>query len=305
MLARRCSLFLAASIALAVITFVPDQTLAQSQDSSAAQVAPSEKPATSMKFYCEVQGGISVPAGGGLSADFHDRDGIDAHLNGSWKNPTTQGVSGKWGMNLGWWSHDDPASFWGHLGGNFNFSYNQLDFQKGAGSFKATVTLTPQPGFSDEAVGAMSFASQGELYSVAYLFNYREGVLPDHMAPFGRLQFYGGLGPALMINTQQFTSVNFFISNASGKPGNPVPVEQDFGSQKETSLGLMVQLGANYFLTKNVYMKVSFDYRYFQSSFDLTGDGITHDHRISQSFGSELNYDNNLFGINLGAGFQF
>lgn len=305
MLLHRGNLFLTAFITIAVLTSVPGQALAQNQNTSAVQAALREKQVSSIQFYCDVQGGVSVPTGASLNTSFHDRDGIDVRLNGSWINPGNQGVGGKWGVNVGWWVNDDPASFLGHLGGNFNFSYNRLDFQRSGGSFKAAVTIAGVPDFVDGAVGTMDFGSRGDLFSLAHLFNYRRGVLPDDQSPFGRLQFYGGLGPALMINNQKCTSVNTFISNSSGKPGNPIPVKQSFGSQVDVSPGLMVQLGAKYFFTKNIYTNFSLDYRYFQSSFVLTGNGITHDHRINQSFGSKLHYNNNLFGINFGAGFQF
>jgi len=256
--------------------------------------------------YLDFQAGVSIPISYGLSAPFHDRDGIDVQLNGYWENPGIQDISGKFGINAGWWVNDDPNNFMSHFGSNFNFSYNRLDFQKSMGNFNMSVTNIPfGPIRQDEAVGSMIFSSRGDLFTVAHLFNYRQGVMPDKQSPFGRLQFNFGIGPALMINKQEFATSNIVTFNASGKPGQPSPVEQKFDSQTDVSFGLMAQLGATYFLTKNIYMKASLDYRYFKSSFNMIGDGITHDNRIDKTFVSQLNYDNNLFGFNIGIGIQF
>lgn len=281
---HRCNLFL--TVFITTLALMPSQ-------------------ATAIQFYCDIQGGVSVPSGARLNAPFHDMDGIDARINGSWINPGSQGVSGKVGVNAGWWLSDDPASFLSHLGGNLNFSYNRLDFQRSEGTFKAAVTIAGRANFVDGAVGTMDFGSRGDLFSLAHLFNYRQGVLPDEQVPFGHLQFYGGVGPALVINNQKITGINTFISNSSGKPGNPIPVKQSFNSQTDITPGLMVQLGAKYFFSKNIYTNISIDYRYFVSSFALIGNGITHDHPILRTFGSKMNYDNSLFGVNFGVGWQF
>lgn len=251
--------------------------------------------AQALQFYADLQGGLSIPTGARISSVFHDNDG-DVPINGMWKNPGYQGNTGKFGINVGWWFNDNPANLLSHFGGNFNFSYNRLDFQKSTGGFTATVEPPYIPNFKDILHGAVDFNSRGNLFSLAYLFNYRQ--------PFGPLELYGGLGPAIFINKQRFSRTNYFISNDSGKSvAEAYPTKQGFGTQTDTSVGLIVQVGLKYFLTKNIYTNISFDYRYFRSNFELVGLGITHDH--PGEFSSTLNYSNNLFGINFGAGFQF
>ena len=254
--------------------------------------------AQALQFYADLQGGLSLPTGASMSSVFHDNDG-PVQLNGCWKTPGYQGNTGKFGINAGWWFNDNPASLLSHFGGNFNFSYNRLDFQKSTSDFTATVAPLPHlPNFNFKDIlhGAVDFNSRGHLFSLAYLFNYRQTL--------GPLELYGGLGPAIFINKQQFSRTNYFISNDSGKSvAEATPTKQGFGIQTDTSVGLMVQVGVKYFLTKNVYTNLSFDYRYFRSNFELAGVGITHDN--PGKFSSALNYSNNLFGINFGAGFQF
>ncbi len=251
----------------------------------AAKTTGAVKPVSRPQFYADVQGGVSIPTGAGLNSAFHDFDAdVGGRINGAWTNPGNQGVGGRIGVNVGWWANDDPASFWSHIGGNFNFSYNPLNFQRSGGTFHENIDIAGLPLIP--ASGTVDFGSRGNLYSLAYLFNYRQGVLPDAQVPFGRLQFYAGLGPALIINNQKFTRT----TNLNG-----TTFKQSFASQTDTSAGLTVQVGAKYFFTKNFYTNLSFDYRYFQSSFDLT----------QGNFGSKLNYGNNLLGLNFGAGFQF
>ena len=260
---------------------------------------PQERPV----FYADIQGGVNIPIGPGLGSTFQEQTsntqlaGSFSNSNGSFSNGN-QGVSGRVGLNVGFWANDNPANFWSHFGGNINFSYNALGFQSTGGSFTENVTTTQTytkvipPPFPDTIQytvqttattrGSASLSSSGNLFSLAFLANYRQGLLPNDQVPYGRLQIYGGVGPALFINSQQF-SFSGGLSNHS------------FPSQTNVSPGLMVQVGTRYFFTKRIYANMSFDYRYFQSSFGLS----------TGNFSSHLNYGNNLLGVNFGAGLQF
>ena len=254
------------------------------QAQAAAQPLPTGRPS----FFVDVMGGVNIPIGPSLSSSF-DGSFNSTPINGTWTNTGNQGVSGRIGVNVGFWANENPANFWSHVGGAINFSYNTLGLQGMRGSFTQTLSTRyviegdiPETIITSTTTrGGIELSSSGHLYSLAFLFNLRQGLLPDNQVPYGRLQFYGGLGPAIIINTQQFSISSSFY--------------RSLPSQTKVSPGLMMQAGARYFFTKNVYACVSFDYRYFQSSFNLS----------AASFSTKVKYDSNLLGVNFGAGVQF
>jgi opacity protein-like surface antigen len=251
---------------------------------AAAQQFPPGRPS----FFGDIMGGVNIPTGPSLGASFDGKFNSTA-ISGPWTNTGSQGVSGRIGLNVGFWASDDPAKFLSHIGGAINFSYNTLNLQGMRGSFTQTASNVlviedevPQTiVFTTFTKGGFELSSSGHLYSLAFLFNARQGFLPDDQVPYGRLQIYGGLGPAMIINNQKFTISSSFY--------------RTFPAQTKVSPGLMMQAGARYFFTRNVYACVSFDYRYFQSSFNVSAAG----------FSTKVKYDNNLLGVNFGAGLQF
>jgi len=269
-------------MAVLLAAFMGAATAVQAQ--AAAQPITPGRPS----FFADVMGGVSIPTGPSLGSSF-DGSFNSTPINGTWTNTGSQGVSGRIGVNVGFWANENPANFWSHVGGAINFSYNTLGLGGMRGSFTQTLsTRSVIEGDIPETIitstttrGGFELSSSGRLYSLAFLFNVRQGFLPDDQVPCGRLQIYGGLGPAIIINNQKFTFSSSF--------------DRTFPAQTKVSPGLMMQAGARYFFTKNAYACVSFDYRYFQSSFNLS----------AASFSTKVKYDNNLLGVNFGAGVQF
>ena len=94
-------------------------------------------------FYADIQGGVDISIGPGLGSTFQEQTsntqlaGSFSNSNGSFSNGN-QGVSGRVGLNVGFWANDNPANFWSHFGGNINFSYNALGFQNTGGNSRKT-----------------------------------------------------------------------------------------------------------------------------------------------------------------------
>ena len=102
--------------------------------------------------------------------------------------------------------------------------------------------------------------SEGAVATLAFMFAARYGFLPDAEVPFGRLQPYLAVGPALL-----FASVEPKLSYldmtgftfGSNKPG----------AQSDTTICLAVETGLRYMALKNVSIDISFKYRYAAPKF--------------------------------------
>lgn len=95
---------------------------------------------------------------------------------------------------------------------------------------------------------------KGSLSTLAFMFAGRYGFLPDSDVPFGRLQPYVAVGPAVFFSSQKFGPVSY---------------------QDSTDLGLAVETGLRVFVLKNVSLEASFKYRYFTPKYSNVVPGIT------------------------------
>jgi hypothetical protein len=96
---------------------------------------------------------------------------------------------GTWFVKEGFLGYDYPA--WAKYFGFYtDFSYHRLDFRR------QTISTPPT------GVGANTFFSEGHAATWAFMFACRCGLLPDAEVPFGRLQPYVAVGPALLFSSQ-------------------------------------------------------------------------------------------------------
>ena len=163
---------------------------------------------------------------------------------------------GTWFVKEGFLGYDYP-DWMKYLGFYLDISYNRLDFHRKGGSSTATGALA--------GTYPNSFFSGGNAITLAFMFAGRYGFLPDSEVPFGRLQPYVAVGPAVLW-TQQEPKFSIYaiqpgINNYTLKKG---------GAANTAVICLAAEAGFRYMALKNVSLDISFKYRYAQPRFDFT-----------------------------------
>ncbi|OPX20325.1 MAG: hypothetical protein BZ151_04500 [Desulfobacca sp. 4484_104] len=151
---------------------------------------------------------------------------------------------GYWFTKEGFLGYDYP-DWMKYLGFALDLSYHNLDLRP------QETRVTGVPG-----IASIRSWDDGRAFTVGFMFMGRYGFLPDSEVPFGRLQPYVAVGPALVISTFEPT-----IS----VPGGPVV---PLGRDTTTEIALMTDVGLRYMALKNVSLDVAFRYRYTEPSYD-------------------------------------
>jgi opacity protein-like surface antigen len=217
------------------------------------------------EMYAEVYLGGVQGANAPMSAKIvdHPVPGWTYAENWSIKGQLDPAVLG--GLKLGTWfvkedflGYDYPA--WAkYFGFYLDFSYHKLNFKQQL--FPLTTSLSfngePRPaewpGWSDN-----HFFSKGWAATLAFMFAGRYGFYPDQEVPFGRLQPYLAVGPAIFITSQNPTFVPWSNHTCSS------------GSNSDVTIALAVEAGIRWMCLKNVSIDLSFKYRYAQPTFHTT-----------------------------------
>ncbi|OGP74434.1 MAG: hypothetical protein A2Y80_01555 [Deltaproteobacteria bacterium RBG_13_58_19] len=210
---------------------------------------------------------------------------------------------GTWFVKEGFLGYNYPD--WAkYLGFYIDFSYHRLDYGHQSLStvgrdvnFNTTAALGPGNSFQ-QALSDQMF-SEGSAATLAFMFAFRYGFMPDSEVPFGRLQPYVGVGPAILFSSQNITIQSAGLVNRVFYPYTIKP-----GSQSSTDICLAVEAGLRYMALKNVSLDASFKYRYAQPSytFDYT-DSVAFGGGVGRSFTFKPTY--NLIGFQIGAAYHF
>ena len=227
------------------------------------------------------------------------------HLNTNGAvDPTVLG-----GIKLGTWFVKEGFAGWSgypdwckYFGFYTDFSYQRLytrdnrisgtDFFGGTNFFGQPATA----GHSD--VGFMQ--TEGMAATWAFMFAARYGFFQDSEVPFGRLQPYVAVGPAVMFTSMK-PKIWTQINQATGLISPITDLVINPGNQSSTNLALAVDAGFRYMALKNVSFDVSFKYRYAQPSYTFNGQdgglGIPATFKLSPSL--------NLYSAQVGVAYHF
>jgi outer membrane protein W len=150
--------------------------------------------------------------------------------------------------------------------------------------------------------------TEGMIATWAFMFAGRYGFFPDSEVPFGRLQPYVGVGPAVFFTSMKPKLNTQFINTAITPVGG---VHMSPGNQGSTTIGLAVDTGLRFMALKNVSIDLSFKYRYTQANYDFAGQdtsGINvagNPTLLSNAATFKLEPHYNLFSGQLGVAYHF
>ena len=197
---------------------------------------------------------------------------------------------GTWFVKEGFLGFNYPA--WMRFFGFFlDFSYHRLNLGHQRANYRETFL-----GLNNR--GVLDFSSEGTAATLAFMFAGRYGFFPDSEVPFGRLQPYLAVGPALLFTTQQprFNFVRF--------TGPFLTDDQDMASKSNVALALAVETGLRYMALKNVSLDLSFKYRYAEPSYTYNLSAGANNFFIAPH-SITMNQTLHLFSVQLGAAYHF
>ncbi len=173
--------------------------------------------------------------GGAAAANFTSSE---SHINAGISPSVIGGVKvGTWFVKEGFAGFNYP-DWMKYLGFYTDFSYQNLFLPK-----QTVVSSAP---FN------VDFHSEGMVATWAFMFAGRYGFFPDSEVPFGRLQPYLAVGPAVMFSSRDLKIIT---------QGPKVFTGLSLGSTSSTNIALAVDTGIRYMMLKNVSLDVSFRYR--------------------------------------------
>ncbi len=168
-----------------------------------------------------------------------------------------KGVIG--GAKLGMWFTPEgfpcyPFPDWmKYFGVYLDCSYHRQDFRYREGnSVIPTASLNTRH----------SFRSNGDVITLALMFAARYGFLGSDQVPFGRLQPYLAVGPALMITTQVVSVGSRAFTGAGFIPYAIAP-----GAETAVVPALVVEPGLRWMVHRNIGLDFSFKFRWAHPSF--------------------------------------
>ena len=236
--------------------------------------APAEFAATTARLlkggYVELNLGVGFTSAASFNPSFGEhfvfdngrtRDQVDSAGKMSFPGNVTPAVVG--GIKIG--HYGCPFSshpLLDYFGWNLDLSYQRYSLSTQAGTFQRTIWLNGNV-FS-QGMGTATLRGDGSLFTLAFMVNARYGFLPSPENPFGTLQPFVGVGPALVVNRFEpnisFTSFN----------GRQVEGGFDLGAQTSVNVGLAAEAGVRYFATQHVFLDLSYRYLYSQPDFTFT-----------------------------------
>jgi hypothetical protein len=262
---------------IAALVLVPTMAWAQ------ATISTKGLPATEPSFMVEIYAG----GGGGTTVNNFIRSTRISNIALPIQNNLPGNLDAYFlgGLKLGYWF--TPYGTYGitslpawmqYFGFYFDFSYQKLNFANSRGTIS----------FGGIPVENVGFDTDGSLMTFAFMFAGRYGFLADSEVPFGRLQPYVAVGPAIFVTNEKPT---FNIDNFGFSPNNAT----------QANVGLAVETGLRYFFNKSISVETSFKYRYATFKNDYTKNiGLSNIIATTEAKG-----DFNLLSAQIGVAYHF
>lgn len=233
-----------------------------------------------------------LPAAAGSAYEHHNIPGrIDPSVIGGLKLGTWFVKEGFLGFNYPDWMK--------YLGFYLDLSYNNLDNRRSRIHSRGVDNIPPVFGSAAIPGRCGLFSSEARLFTVAFMFAARYGFFADSEVPFGRLQPYVAVGPAIACSSMkpQICSERYLAEGPAFI--NPYTIQP--GSKSEVNIALAVESGVRWMALKNVSIDVSFKYRYFEPSYTFN----YIDPMYGQPVSFSLSPTYNLFSFQVGAAYHF
>ena len=261
---------------------------------AALLLAPSLAPA---EMYVEAYGGGVQAANDPVS--FNQRPVVGISFTASTPGKFNPAVMG--GVKFGTWfvregflgcNYPDWAKYFGAY---IDISFHSLNLRKEFGTNRLVID-----GFPSTSVNS-SF-DEGNVFTFAFMFAARYGFCPDSVAPFGRLQPYIAVGPALMWVTFKEPTFVPFVYGPPAIAGKQIAA----GADHDFTIGLVAETGIRWMALKNVSLDLSFKYRYCRPDFTF---GYSNPFNVFTLGGApgtvNLKRELHLFSAHLGVAYHF
>ena len=233
---------------------------------------------------------------------------INSHYRGPTKTvleyPRTLGGAVLYGAKLGtWFSKEgspkiDYPDWMKYLGFYLDFNYHQFDSSDLKRDTIGTRRMTVIPSFYPHYQQyKFSVGGNASIATLAFMFSFRYGFLPTEKVPFGKLQPYVAVGPAIFITSLK---PNYLIQPSSFEIFPIVNRQLVQGSFKSfATLGLEAELGLRNMITRFFSWEISVKYRLVRPSlsYDLGIFGFTDQLRFAPQF--------NMFSVQTGLAYHF
>ncbi len=215
------------------------------------------------------------------------------------------------GLKLGtWFVHEGFAGYSGYPDWMKYFGfYTDLSFQtlelraslNGTSTFKFTSSGDDDPNLV--LLNRGTFFGDGSIVTWPFMFAARYGFFPDAAVPFGRLQPYVAVGPAIMFSSLESKCTTAWAPGSAGFGSSASNISG--GTQTSVNIALEAETGIRYMCTKNISVDLSFKYRYAQPSYTYSGADVDGAAGIANPATFKLNPVYQLFSGQLGVAYHF